>query len=82
MFLQVPMRECWHNAGAQPTTTTPYVLMFKMASERVKWRNYVQCIQLHIGYSRWEHNTILCQQYPGQIYSVQIWCKKVQTKVK
>lgn len=68
-FLQVPMGECWHNSGAQPTTTTPYVLMFKMASERVKWRNYEQCIQLHIGYSRWEQNTIL-SQYPGQIYSV------------
>ena len=35
-FLQVPMGECWHNSGAQPTTTTPYVLMFKMAAEEVE----------------------------------------------
>lgn len=38
-FLQVPMREFWHNPGAQSTTF--YVLIFKIASERLKWRNYV-----------------------------------------
>ena len=36
---------------------------FKMASDSAKWNNYVHS-QLHVGYSKCEHNTILCR-YPG-----------------
>ena len=36
---------------------------FKVASDRVKWSNYVH-MQSYIGYSKCEHNTIL-SRYPG-----------------
>ena len=39
-FLQVPMREFWPNSGV-PSSATLYVLIFKIAFERLKWRNYV-----------------------------------------